>query len=104
DIGISLAVVGLASALVQAGLVRIAIPRLGERRAVLVGLAFSVAGFCAMASATRGWMLYVFLVPFAIGGIAGPATQAILSREVSATEQGELQGTLTTLQSLAAIV
>lgn len=103
DIGISLAVVGVASAAVQAGLVRVAIPRLGERRAVLVGLVFSVTGYAAMASATSGWMMYVLIFPFAIGGLAGPATQAILTREVGASEQGELQGTLASLQSLTAI-
>ncbi len=104
DIGISLAVVGVASALVQAGLIRVAIPRIGERRAVLVGLVFSVTGYVAMACATEGWMMYVLIFPFSIGGLAGPATQAILTREVGASEQGELQGTLVSLQSLTAIV
>ena len=103
NIGISLAVVGLASALVQAGLVRIAIPKLGEQRAVLVGIFFSVTGYIAMGAATEGWMMYVLIFPFAIGGISGPAVQAILTREVGASEQGELQGTLVSLQSLTAI-
>ncbi len=103
NIGISLAVVGLASGLVQAGLVRVAIPKLGEPRAVLVGLVFSVTGYIAMGAATEGWMMYVLIFPFAIGGISGPAVQAILTREVGASEQGELQGTLVSLQSLTAI-
>ncbi|MEO6420995.1 MAG: MFS transporter, partial [Polyangiaceae bacterium] len=83
DIGISLAVVGVASALVQGGLVRVVTPRLGETRTVLVGLFFSVAGYIAMGSATRGWMMYVLIFPFALGGLAGPATQAILTREAT---------------------
>lgn len=103
DIGISLAAVGLASAIVQAGLVRVAIPKLGEQRAVLVGLFFSVTGYIAMGTATQGWMMYVLIFPFALGGIAGPAVQAILTREVGPSEQGELQGTLVSLQSLTAI-
>ncbi len=103
DIGISLAAVGLASAIVQAGLVRVPIPKLGEQRAVLVGLFFSVTGYIAMGTATQGWMMYVLIFPFALGGIAGPAVQAILTREVGPSEQGELQGTLVSLQSLTAI-
>lgn len=47
--------------------------------------------------------MYVLVFPFALGGIAGPATQAILTREVGASEQGELQGTLGSLQSLTSI-
>lgn len=93
----------MASALVQGGLVRLVIPRLGEQRTVLVGLFFSVTGYIALGSATRGWMMYVLIFPFALGGIAGPATQAILTREVGASEQGELQGTLGSLQSLTSI-
>lgn len=103
DIGISLAVVGVTSAVVQAGLVRVIVPRLGERRSVLLGLLFSVGSYVALGSATHGWMIYATIVVFAPGGIAGPAAQAILSREVSASEQGELQGSLTSLQSICAV-
>ena len=103
DIGVSLAVVGVTSALVQAGLVRIVVPKLGERRSVLIGLLFSVGSYLAFATATKGWMIYAIIVLFAPGGIGGPAAQAMLSREVSASEQGELQGSLTSLQSICAI-
>ena len=103
DIGISLAVVGVSSAVVQAGLVRVIVPRLGERRSLLLGLLFSVGSFLSLASATRGWMFYVIIVAFSPGGIGGPAAQAMMSREVSASEQGELQGSLTSLQSVCAV-
>lgn len=104
DIGISLAVVGVTSGVVQAGLVRVVVPRLGERRSVLLGLLFSVGSHLAFASVTQGWMMYAVIVAFAPGGITGPAAQALLSREVGASEQGELQGSLTSLQSICAVV
>jgi DHA1 family tetracycline resistance protein-like MFS transporter len=104
DVGASLALVGLTAAIVQGGLIRVIMPRLGERRALLVGLTVSAVGFLAFAFATRGWMMYAILIPFALGGIAGPATQSILSREVGPSEQGELQGSLSSLQSLTGIL
>jgi DHA1 family tetracycline resistance protein-like MFS transporter len=103
DIGASLMVVGLSSALVQGGLVRAVMPWLRERRALVVGLLFSAAGFTALGLASRGWMVYAIMGPFAIGGLAGPAVQSLISGEVGASEQGELQGSLTSVQSLTAI-
>lgn len=49
-------------------------------------------------------MMYVLIVPFALGGLAMPSIQSLLSREVSASEQGQLQGSLSSLQSLAAVL
>jgi DHA1 family tetracycline resistance protein-like MFS transporter len=103
DIGLSLALVGASAAAVQGGLVRYTTPRLGEERSLLVGLSFSIAGFIAFGLADRGWLMYAILVPSALGGIAGPATQALLSRQVAPSEQGELQGSLGSLSSLTAI-
>ena len=104
QVGASLAVVGISAAVVQGGLIRLILPRLGERRSLVLGLSVNIAGYVALALATRGWMMYAICVPFALGGLAGPATQAILSREVGPSEQGELQGSLTSLQSLTAIL
>jgi DHA1 family tetracycline resistance protein-like MFS transporter len=103
EIGLSLAVVGVATGVVQGGLVRVAIARLGERRAVLVGQVFTILGFAGFGAATRGWMMYAILLVYALGGIAGPSIQSILSREVGASEQGELQGSLASLQSVTAV-
>lgn len=104
DVGVSLAVVGVASAIVQGGLLRVLMPRLGERRALVVGTLFSIAGFAAFGFSTRGWMLYALTFPFAIRGIAGPAAQSLLTSQVGPSEQGELQGSLTSLMSVTAIV
>ena len=103
-IGYSLGVVGLGALVVQGGLVRVAIPRLGAARSVLIGLLCYIAGFVLFALASRGWMMFVFTGVYALGGLAGPAMQGAISEQVPATEQGELQGTLTSLISATGVV
>ncbi|MEO5976402.1 MAG: TCR/Tet family MFS transporter [Chryseolinea sp.] len=99
-VGFSLAVVGLVFAIVQGGLIRIIIPKLGQQRSVYVGLGFSAAGFLLFALATKTWMMFAFTVVYCMGGIAGPALQGIISTQVPSNEQGELQGALTSLMSV----
>jgi DHA1 family tetracycline resistance protein-like MFS transporter len=103
-VGYSLAFVGLMVAIVQGGLIRIIIPKIGQERSVYVGLGLYALGFLLFAFATQGWMLFLFLVPYCFGGIAGPSLQGIMSSSVPANEQGELQGALTSLVSLTAII
>ncbi|MCY7410335.1 MAG: TCR/Tet family MFS transporter [Chitinophagales bacterium] len=103
-VGYSLAAVGVLVAGVQGGLIRFAIPKLGQKRAVYLGLAFYTLGFLLFAFATQGWMMFVILVPYCLGGIAGPALQGIISSQVPANEQGELQGGLTSLVSVTTII
>jgi MFS transporter, DHA1 family, tetracycline resistance protein len=104
SVGLSLMVVGLGTAVVQGVLVRAIIPRLGERRMLIMGLSLSVAGHLGFALSTQGWMMYAVLVPFTLGGLAGPATQAIITSAVGPKEQGELQGSLNSLSGIAAII
>lgn len=103
-VGISLAVVGLCTGLVQGGLVRVAIPKLGAARAIVIGLLCYTVGFVLFAFASQGWLMLVFIAPYCLGGIAGPALQSTISGQVSATEQGELQGALTSLISVTGVV
>ena len=103
-VGISLAVVGLMAALVQGGLVRMLIPRLGERRAIVFGLSISVVNFLLYGIATQGWMLYAVLTVGSIAGIAGPAAQGLISRNVPPNQQGAIQGALTSIASLCGII
>jgi DHA1 family tetracycline resistance protein-like MFS transporter len=103
-IGWSLVVVGFLFALVQGGLIRVVIPRLGQARSVYVGLALYSMGFVLYALATQSWMMFAFTIVYCLGGIAGPALQGIISTQVPANEQGELQGTLTSLMSVTAII
>jgi DHA1 family tetracycline resistance protein-like MFS transporter len=104
DIGLSLMVVGLATALVQGVLVRSVVPRLGERQSLRIGLVMGVIGQAALGLADRGSLMLVFVVPLSLGGLAGPSMQALISREVGPSEQGELQGALNSLGGMAAIL
>ncbi len=103
-IGYSLGFVGLMVAIVQGGLIRLVIPRLGNERSVYTGLLLYSAGFALYGIATQSWMMFVFTVVYCLGGIAGPALQGIISSAVPANEQGELQGALTSLMSATSIV
>lgn len=102
-IGISLAIVGLLVGLVQGILIRWVNPRLGNEKSVYMGIALYALGLTLFAFATSGWMMFLFLVPYCLGGISGPALQALISSHVPKNEQGELQGSLTGLNSLTAI-
>lgn len=102
--GASLAVVGLCATIVQGGLIRVLLPRLGEHRAIMGGLALGACSFLLYGLATRGWMMYVIMVGASLAGIAGPALQGLISRQVGPEEQGTVQGALTSLMSLTGIV
>ncbi len=103
-VGYSLAVVGLLIAFVQGFLIRKVIPKYGENKTIYAGMAFYILGLLLFGLAPTGWMMFLFLVPYCLGGIAGPALQGIISKQVPDNEQGELQGALTSLMSLTAII
>ena len=102
-VGYSLGFVGITIAVVQGGLIRIIIPKLGQERSLYIGLALYSFGYVLFAFASESWMMFAFMIPYSLGGIAGPALQGIMSNQVPPNEQGELQGTLTGLMSLTAI-
>jgi DHA1 family tetracycline resistance protein-like MFS transporter len=104
DVGMSLALMGVVGAAVQGGLVRFTAPRLGDRRSLLVGLAYGTVGSVLLGVANRGWMIYALMVPLGLAGIAAPAAQTLVTGEVDPSRQGELQGGLASLGSVAAIV
>lgn len=103
-IGYSLGVVGIMSALVQGLLIRKAIPILGQKRSVILGMLLYTIGFILFGVASESWQMFVFIIPYSLGGIAGPALQGIMSSQVPASEQGELQGALTSMMSATSIV
>jgi DHA1 family tetracycline resistance protein-like MFS transporter len=90
--------------IVQGGLIRFINPKLGNERSVYIGLAIYSIGMLSFAFATQSWMMFAFMVPYCLGGIAGPALQSILSGHVPPNEQGELQGALTSMISLTSII
>ncbi|HEY3430132.1 MAG TPA: TCR/Tet family MFS transporter [Cyclobacteriaceae bacterium] len=103
EIGFSLMVVGAAFAVIQGGLIRFIIPKLGRERSVYVGIALYAVGFLLYGIAMKGWMMYPITIVYCLGSIAGPALQGIMSTAIPPNEQGELQGGFTSLLSLAGI-
>ena len=103
-LGYSLGVVGAMTFIVQGVLIRFINPKLGNEKSVYVGLAIYSLGMLAFAFANQSWMMFVFMIPYCLGGIAGPALQAILAGHVPPNEQGELQGALTSMISLTSII
>ncbi len=102
-VGISLAVVGVLVGAVQAGLTRVVNPKLGNEKSIYLGLFLYTIGLVLFGVATEGWMMFAFLIPYCLGGIAGPSLQATLAGHVAQNQQGELQGALTSLMSLTTI-
>lgn len=103
-VGYSLAFVGLTIGIVQGGLIRVVIPKLGNVKSIYLGFAFSLLGYVLFAFASSSWMMFAFMIPFALGGLAMPAVQGVISNQVPANEQGEMQGAITSLISLTAII
>ncbi|MEQ9374343.1 MAG: TCR/Tet family MFS transporter [Imperialibacter sp.] len=103
-VGYSLGFVGLTVAIVQGGLIRIVVPKIGQWNAVFVGMFFYIFGFTLFAFASQGWMMFAIMVPFALGGFAGPSLQSLISGQVPSNEQGELQGALTSMTSVTSII
>ncbi len=103
-IGWSLVFVGLMAALVQGGLVRVVIPRVGERPAALFGVCVAISTYFAFAYASNGLVVYGLIALSALAGFTGPAIQGIMSRTIPANAQGELQGAVSVIMSLSMVI
>lgn len=101
-VGISLGVIGLLVALVQGVLVRYVNPKIGNGKSILIGFALNGIGQFFIAFAVQEWMVFLFLIPYSLGGLAGPAIQSEITNHVPADEQGQIQGTLASLNSATA--
>lgn len=101
--GLSLAAVGVASGIVQAGLIRPTIARLGERPTLLLGLLCGTAGFAIYGLATTSMGFWAGIPVMALWGLAGAASMGIMSRLVGSSEQGQLQGANSSLMALAGL-
>ena len=102
--GLSLALAGTLMAVSQATLTRTLVPRIGERRAAMMGIVIAGVGFLGYATATAGWMMFVWLSTWLFGAIVMPSTNALISHRVAADAQGELQGAVASLFSLSSIM
>jgi DHA1 family tetracycline resistance protein-like MFS transporter len=103
-IGLSLGAFGVCQALVQALLPGPATRLLGERGAVLVGIACACTALVVLAFTTQGWVVFAIMPLFALAGIGTPALQALATRKVDPSRQGQFQGVLASAVSLASIV
>ena len=103
-VGLTLAAVGVASVIVQAGMIGAIVKRLGERRSLAVGLALGAIGFAVYGLAPTGWM-FCLGIPFAaLWALAGPSSQALMTRRMDPSEQGRLQGALAGLRGVSGML
>ncbi len=104
EIGYSLAFVGIMVSIVQGGLIKFSQKKFGTNKAIFIGLTLYFIGLGLLSMASQSWMIYAFVFIYSLGAIAPPALQAVISGRVSATEQGELQGMMTGLNSISTIL
>ncbi|PZQ18741.1 MAG: tetracycline resistance MFS efflux pump [Rhodanobacter denitrificans] len=103
EVGYTLALVGLCSGIVQAGLVGRLVRRFGERRLMLTGLSFGIAGFVMFGLGATPLLFLAGIPLLALAGLGGPPAQAILTQQVDPGEQGRLQGAISAMAGLATI-
>lgn len=104
QIGLSLAVVGVASVIVSGAIVGPVVARIGERRALFAGLLLGATGFALFGWAAKGWMFLAAIPVNMLWSLAGPSSQSMMTRRVSPAEQGELQGAIGSVRSIGILV
>lgn len=104
QIGLSLMLIGVSLAVCQALLVPIVVPRIGERWTVVCGMSLMAAGFLAWSLAPAGWMMLALIVPWCMGAAGMPALRSLMTAQVPPDSQGELQGAVSSVVGLSAIV
>ena len=102
-VGLTLAMVGICGVIVQGGLVRVIVARIGERRALLTGLVCGFLGFTSYGLAKTGWQLWCAAPVFALMGLYGPSAQGLMTRLVNPEEQGQLQGANSSLMGVTGL-
>lgn len=102
--GISLAIVGFMAAIVQGGLTGSIVKWMGEKKTAMLGLGVAALSYVGYGLATEGWMVYAILVIGSLSGVTAPAVRGLISRGVGDDEQGGVQGSLSSLVSVAGII
>ncbi|MFD1164612.1 TCR/Tet family MFS transporter [Sphingobacterium daejeonense] len=103
-VGYSLGVIGILLTIVQAGLIRVIIPKLGLAKSIVTGLFLNCISLFAFGIVDTTLLLFVTSIFYVFAGIAGPAMQSSISNHTPANEQGQIQGGLTSIISLTAII
>ncbi|MDO3643305.1 TCR/Tet family MFS transporter [Mucilaginibacter sp. L3T2-6] len=96
--------IGLILVGIQGGLIRYTVPKYGHKKNIIWGLVFYAIGLALIAFASKGWMVYLCMIPYCLGGLSGPALQGIATEEVAKNEQGELQGAFAILNSISLVI
>lgn len=104
QIGRSLGAFGIGFAFCQGFLVGPMVKRLGEPAVVIIGLLAAIAAFAGVAFTSEVYYLYLYIMVGAVSGLAAPAINGVLSRQVPDNAQGELQGAVNASNSLATII
>lgn len=104
QVGYSLAAVGIVAVVMQGLIARRILPMFGERRIIIAGTISGIAAYLIYAFSVTGWQLYAGIVVGALSGMVYQSLQGLMSREVGPSEQGELQGTIASVSSVAQIV
>ena len=103
-VGLTLAMVGICAMAVQGAGVGPIVRRLGERRALLLGLGCGALGFLIFGAAPSGPLFWLGIPVMALWGVAGAAVQALMTRLVAPDQQSQLQGAITSVQSVSQLV
>jgi DHA1 family tetracycline resistance protein-like MFS transporter len=103
-VGFLMAIMGVCSALVQGALVRPVVTRLGERRTLLCGLLCGAVGFLIHGLSPVGWLFLLGVPAVALWGLARPAMQGLMTRRIGPSEQGQLQGALSSVMGIAGLI
>ncbi len=104
QIGFALGAFGVGSAIVQGGLIRLAIPKLGMINCAVIGIVMNATAFIGISMASNGLMAYMYMIPAALGGLANPAITNLMSIRVAKNAQGELQGATGALSGIAMLI
>jgi DHA1 family tetracycline resistance protein-like MFS transporter len=103
-IGITMAIIGFCTMVAQGLLIRHVVDRFGERKALFLGLAFGIAGFAMFGLAPTGYWFWAGIPVLALWGFAGAATLALMTKRVSPSEQGQLQGANASMMGIASMI
>jgi MFS transporter, DHA1 family, tetracycline resistance protein len=104
SVGILGLFIGVLLIAIQGGLIRILIPKFGLRKNIIGGLIAYALGSVLIAFASYGWQLYIYMIPYCLGGVSGPALQGFISNQVGKDVQGELQGIFNSMSSLSIVI
>ena len=104
EVGYSLSFIGVLIAVVQGGLTGRVVSRFGQHKTIIFGFILWTFGMLLFAFASTSLMIYLFMIPYCLGGVASPTLQGLISNQVSEKEQGNLQGALTSMVSITTII